>query len=63
VLYGAADFLGGVAARRTSGWSVALVAQAAGFAALLVALPLFGGHPSERALAFGLLAGVALIAA
>lgn len=60
VLYGAADFLGGIAARRTSAFSVALIAQAAGFAALLVALPFFGGYPFGRACEFGLLAGVCI---
>lgn len=40
MVFGSADFLGGLASRRRAALAVALGTQAAGFAALLIALPL-----------------------
>jgi drug/metabolite transporter (DMT)-like permease len=56
-LYGAADFFGGFASRRSSMLAVAIVSQAAGFALLLVALPFFHGSLSRDALVFGAIGG------
>jgi drug/metabolite transporter (DMT)-like permease len=57
-LYGGADFLGGVAARRATIISVTAISQGAGLALLAVAAPFFGGHPAAGDLAWGLLGGV-----
>jgi drug/metabolite transporter (DMT)-like permease len=57
--FGVADFLGGTAARRTPSAVVAVLAQLAGLAALLVLLPLLPAVVDHRALAWGLLAGLA----
>lgn len=56
--YGAADFFGGLAARRTPATSVVVPAQALGLVVLgaLVALAP-SGHPTARDLGFGALAG------
>jgi drug/metabolite transporter (DMT)-like permease len=56
--FGAADFLGGVAARRAGAYQVALTAQAAGFAVLLPALLLEQSAPDRSALSWGMLAGL-----
>ncbi|HMJ75849.1 MAG TPA: hypothetical protein VK507_07745, partial [Iamia sp.] len=40
MVFGSADFLGGLASRRRAALAVAFGTQTAGFAALLVALPL-----------------------
>ncbi len=56
--YGLSDFVGGLASRRTSAWSVAFVAAVGsllGAVALAVAVP---GDPSGADLAWGALAGV-----
>jgi drug/metabolite transporter (DMT)-like permease len=59
--YGAADFLGGLAARRTDAVAVVVVSQAAGLVGLaLVLLWLPGGTPSPRDLAWGGVAGLAI---
>jgi drug/metabolite transporter (DMT)-like permease len=55
---GVADFAGGLLARRLPTISVTVISQAAGFAALLVALTLLGGGIDGGSLAIGLLAGV-----
>ena len=55
--YGAADFVGGLSARRVSPWSVALVGQVAGALGMLgvgVSLP---GVPRSADFAWALLAG------
>ena len=57
-LYGGADFLGGVAARRATIISVTAISQGAGFVLLAVAAPFFGGHPAAGDLGWGLLGGV-----
>jgi drug/metabolite transporter (DMT)-like permease len=57
--YGLSDFLGGVLARRTSAWSVAVVAQTASAACTaLVAWVFVQGDPSAADLRWALLAGV-----
>jgi drug/metabolite transporter (DMT)-like permease len=57
--FGIADFVGGFAAKRTPAATVTMLSQVAGFAVLLIALPLLPGSPSPAALGFGALAGVA----
>ncbi len=58
VVWGTADFLGGVYTRRLSLWAVVVSSQAAGFAALLIALAVLGGQLAGRSLAIGLASGV-----
>lgn len=59
VVYGTADFLGGLAARRTAALAATVVAQGVGFALVLLALPLFPGGPLAGATAlWGAAAGV-----
>lgn len=57
--FGAADFVGGFAAKRTPATTVTALSQVFGFAVLLAAMPLVGGTPSAAALGFGALAGIA----
>ena len=57
-VYGAADFLGGLAARRLRSIVVTAVAALAGLIALAVALPVLGGAWSGLDVAWGVLAGV-----
>jgi len=58
--YGAADFMGGLASRRTSTMPVVVFSQAAGLVLLLLALPLLGGAaPSGAELAWGAIGGMA----
>ncbi len=61
-VWGAADFLGGFAARRASARSVALLATLCGFLAALAVLVLLGGAWSASAVVYGALAGLAGIA-
>lgn len=56
--YGAADFFGGIATRRSTMFSVATLSQAAGFILLLVVMPFFHGHLSREAAIFGALGGI-----
>jgi drug/metabolite transporter (DMT)-like permease len=56
--YGLSDFVGGLASRRTSAWSVALVASLAGAAFVAVAALATGGDPTPSAFLWGLAAGV-----
>ncbi|MFE5407688.1 EamA family transporter [Microbacterium sp. NPDC056569] len=63
VVYGAADFLGGLAARRLRSIAVTAVAAVAGLAALLVAQPLFGGVWSAPDVAWGVLGGIVSVVA
>lgn len=56
--YGFSDFLGGVLSRRTEVWSVAVVAQAGGFAGVLVAALLVTGNPADQALVWGAVSGL-----
>jgi drug/metabolite transporter (DMT)-like permease len=57
-VYGAADFFGGLAAKRLRSIVVTAVAAAAGLAALLIALPVLGGVWSGADVAWGVLAGL-----
>jgi len=57
-VFGAADFLGGLAALRTSALRVTGVAAVAGLVALLAALPFIDSEWSTTALLFGGLSGV-----
>jgi drug/metabolite transporter (DMT)-like permease len=59
VVYGAADFLGGLSSRRASVFGVVAVSQLVGLLALLVLLPWLGGPVGPSDLAWGAAAGVA----
>ena len=56
--YGAADFIGGLASRRVSHWTVALAGQLAGGAALLVVGLFLPGNVRAGDVAWALLAGL-----
>ncbi len=58
LVYGSADFLGGLAARRIRAIVVTAVAAGAGMVLLLVLAPLVGGTPTVGDLAWGALSGV-----
>ena len=58
LIFGSADFLGGLAAKRMSSLLVTAVAAASGLAALLLALPFVGGVWSPQAVFWGALSGV-----
>jgi drug/metabolite transporter (DMT)-like permease len=58
VVYGTADFFGGLAAKRTQVLSVVMLSQIAGLALILGLLPLLPGVFSDRALLWGLAAGL-----
>lgn len=59
VVYGAADFCGGLAARRAAALAVVAVSQLAGLVTLLALLPALGGDPAPAGLAWGAAAGLA----
>ncbi|HRN29911.1 MAG TPA: EamA/RhaT family transporter, partial [Terrimesophilobacter sp.] len=59
LLFGFADFFGGLAAKRMSAIRVTAIAAATGLVALCVALPVLGGVWSWQAVVFGGLSGVA----
>jgi drug/metabolite transporter (DMT)-like permease len=59
LVYGSADFLGGVAARRVSTLAVVVWSQAVGFVVLLPALVVLGGSPRPADLGWGLACGLA----
>ncbi len=59
VVYGAADFLGGLASRRTSVFGVVALSQVVGLVALLALLPWLGGPVGAADLAWGAAAGLA----
>jgi uncharacterized membrane protein len=59
VVYGAADFLGGLASRKTSVFGVVALSQVVGLAALLALLPWLGGPVGADDLAWGAAAGLA----
>lgn len=63
LVYGAADFMGGLASRRISAIRVVAVGGVSGLIALLVALPVVGGRWSTEAVALGALSGVSGAAA
>ncbi len=58
VLYGIADFAGGLLSRRASFVTVALAGQAGGFVVLLAVAPFVPGDPTGGDLAWGALSGV-----
>lgn len=57
-VWGAADFLGGVASRRIRAEKVLFVSQAVGLAALLIAILAIPGNPTKADLAWGALGGI-----
>ncbi|MGY1773315.1 EamA family transporter [Blastococcus sp. SYSU D00813] len=59
VVYGTADFLGGLASRRASVLAVVALSQATGLAALLLLLPWLGGPVTGADLLWGAGAGLA----
>jgi len=56
--YGAADFCGGFATKRSDMYAVTATSQAAGLLLLLVLLPLLGGHFTQHALLYGTIGGI-----
>ncbi|MEV4288721.1 DMT family transporter [Nonomuraea bangladeshensis] len=58
VVYGTADFFGGLATRRTQVLAVVVLSQLAGLALILVLLPVLPGTPGGPALLWGLAAGL-----
>ncbi len=56
--YGLADFVGGVASKRTSPWSVAVVSQLAGAAGMLVVGVLVGGSPTAADFGWACIGGL-----
>jgi drug/metabolite transporter (DMT)-like permease len=58
VVYGASDFLGGLASRRASVFGVVALSQLAGLVALFVLLPWLGGPVSAADLGWGAAAGL-----
>ncbi|MWB99852.1 EamA family transporter [Agromyces seonyuensis] len=60
LVYGAADFLGGLAARRLGALLATAISAVAGLAALLVVLPFTGGDPAPADFAIGAAAGLVL---
>ncbi|MGW7483011.1 hypothetical protein ACWGH8_30950 [Nonomuraea muscovyensis] len=59
LVYGTADFLGGLATRRSRVLPVVALSQTAGLALILALLPLLPGALSGQALLWGLGAGLA----
>ncbi len=59
VVYGAADFLGGLASRRTSVFGVVAMSQVIGLVALLALLPSLGGPVDAADLGWGAASGLA----
>ncbi|TFC83426.1 EamA/RhaT family transporter [Cryobacterium sinapicolor] len=58
LIFGSADFLGGLAAKRMSSLLVTAVAAASGLVALLLALPFVAGAWSPSAVLWGALSGI-----
>lgn len=58
VVYGSADFFGGLAARRLRSIVVTAISAIGGITALLLALPILGGVWSIEDVAWGALAGI-----
>ena len=58
VVYGASDFLGGLASRRASVFGVVALSQLAGLVALLALLPWLGGPVTRADLGWGAAAGL-----
>jgi len=58
-VFGAADFTGGLAARRTGAFVTTVASQVAGLLALAAVLPLLPGRPDAASLAWGAASGLA----
>jgi drug/metabolite transporter (DMT)-like permease len=58
LVFGSADFLGGLASKRISPLRVTAIAAAVGLVVLLAVYPVFGGTWSSSAVLFGALSGV-----
>ncbi|GLK15847.1 EamA family transporter [Herbiconiux flava] len=58
IVYGGADFLGGLASRRLGAVRVTALSAVSGLALIAVALPLIGGTFSAEAVRLGILSGV-----
>lgn len=56
--YGLSDFVGGLASRRTSAWSVAFVGAAAAFVGAVVLAAVVDASPTRSDLVWGALAGI-----
>ncbi len=56
--YGAADFCGGLATRRSPIFAVTVISQAVGLALLCAAVPFLHGHLTQSAALFGALGGL-----
>lgn len=56
--YGAADFCGGFATKRSDMYAVTATSQASGLLLLLVLLPVLGGHFTQQALLYGAIGGI-----
>jgi len=63
IVYGASDFLGGLAGRRTAIFGVVIWAQVTGMLALAFVLPMLGGHAVASDLWWGALCGIGGVAA
>jgi drug/metabolite transporter (DMT)-like permease len=59
LVYGAADFCGGLATRRSRVLAVVVLSQLAGMVLVVALLPVLPGGPSPAALGWGMAAGVA----
>ncbi|WP_369259709.1 EamA family transporter [Geodermatophilus amargosae] len=59
VVYGMADFAGGMASRRATAAAVVALSQGAGLVAVVLLLPWLGGDPGPADLGWGAAAGVA----
>jgi len=57
LLWGSADFLGGIGAKRAPAPTVGLFSGLAGLAAILAAIPFFAGSPTPQDFAWGAAAG------
>src|SRR5215831_718344 len=58
VLFGSADFLGGIGAKRAPAPTVAVLSGVGGLVAVLLAAPFFAGSPTRLDFAWGAAAGV-----
>ena len=56
--YGAADFFGALASKRSSVFAVVILSQIVGFALLCVALPFFPGRLTPAGIAYGAAGGI-----
>ncbi len=59
VIFGTADFFGGLATRRSKVLAVVVLSQLGGLLLIAVLLPILPGHASTAALAWGMTSGVA----